>query len=196
MCPESISAYLKNEEIERCLFGINGCPIPVIVECENGKEFPVSKAYRVGGRAAAIKILISGEGKTNDLLNKIEELENEIENYEKEENGLKAVLAKWEDAFGNDPDSFATIWDEIEIAIQKFAKVANFIHGTNDGINIDILCAKYEDLLNEREESSKIIESLKIDNRSLCSTIETQDKTIAQLEKLLKDQKQLDKPAK
>ena len=94
MDSESISAYIRNEEIERCLFGINGCPIPVLVETLDGEEFSIIKAYRITGRTACIKILINGNGTTNSLLNEIESLKDSIENYESEIQDLKDSKSK------------------------------------------------------------------------------------------------------
>lgn len=167
---------------------INHSPIQVIIECENGEEFSIQKAYFVGGRAAAVKILIEGDGKTNALQDKIDELKEENEKFEKENKELEKTLHKWETAFGSDPDSFVTLWDEVEAAIQNFAKVANFRLGSNDGTNIDILCGKYEDLQTDLNSADETIGELKLENISLTREIQNLKNQLAILEKEAKVQ--------
>lgn len=165
---------------------INHSPIPVIIEFASGEEFPIQKAYYLGGRTAAIKILVDFEAEENNLRDKIEELEEENEKFDKENKELEKTLYKWENAFGDDVDSFVTLWDEVETAISGFARVAKFKLGSNDGNNIAMLCEKYEDLLNEREESNEIIGELKLENISLTREIQNLKNQLASLEEQAK----------
>lgn len=193
MSPESISAYMRNEAIDNCLFGINKCPIPVVAEFTSGQEFPIEKAYYVEGRAAAIKILVDCEGEENSLREKIKELEGEIENYQSEikdakddKDDAQEELEKWTDNFGDDPDTTKTLWDNIEEEIREFAHTAeiNLVH--NDAKNISNLREEYEkkvQLLSEADEvigelklenlaAKREIANLKVDNRALADTLE------------------------
>lgn len=190
MCPESISAYIKNEEIERCLFGINGCPIPVIVEYPDGQEFPIIKAYRITGRTAAIKILVDCEGGQQAQEDKVNDLEDSIKNYESEIQDLKDAksdveeeLEKWTDNFGHDPETTKTLWDEIEEAVRLFGQIAEINLVANDATNISKLQDEYEDKVELLSEADEIIAELKeevaklkVDNRALAWTIEELEK--------------------
>lgn len=173
-------------------FGINGCPIPVLVETLDGEEFSVIKAYRITGRTACIKILINGEGPTNRLLDEIESLEEQIESYEsdiqdvKDDKGeIKEELEKWTDNFGHDPEMTKTLWGEIEEAIRFFGGIAEINLVANDATNISKLQEKYEDnakLLSEADEIiaelKEEVAKLKVDNRALAWTIEQQERKV------------------
>jgi DNA repair ATPase RecN len=66
----------------------------LIVECSNGEEFPIEKVYSVSGRASAIKILVGDEGKTNKLLDKIDDLEHDLKVSEEEKETAEFNLEK------------------------------------------------------------------------------------------------------
>lgn len=196
MSPESISRYLRDEKIDNCLFGINECPIPVLVEFPNGEECPIIKAYRITGRTAAIKILVDCEGEQQAQEDKVNDLEDSIKNYESEIQDLEDAksyveeeLKKWTDNFGDDPETTETLWDEIEEAIRFFGEIAEINLVANDATNISKLQDEYEDKVKLLSEADEIIAELKVDNRALRSTIAEQDKRIVELEKLLEDQK-------
>lgn len=181
MSPESISRYLRDEKIDNCLFGINGCPIPVLVEYPDGQEFPIIKAYRITGRTAAIKILVDCEGEQQAQEDKVNNLEDSIKNYESEIQDLKDAksdieeeLEDWTDNFGHDPETTKTLWDKIEEAIRFFGQIAEINLVANDATNISKLQEEYEDKVKLLSEANQ---------------------TIAELKKLLEDQKQLDKPS-
>jgi septal ring factor EnvC (AmiA/AmiB activator) len=181
MCPESISEYIKNEKIERCLFGINGCPIPVLVEHPDGQEFPIVKAYRITGRTAAIKILVDCEGeqkaqedKVSNLKDSIKNLESEIQDLKDAKSDTEEELEKWTDAFGDDPETTKTLWNEIEEAVRFFSQIAEINLVANDARNISKLQKEYEDkaqLLSEADEIvaelREEVAELKVDNKSL-----------------------------
>ena len=186
MSPESITAYIKNEEIERCLFGVNNCPIPVLVEYPDGQEFPIIKAYRITGRTACIKILVNCEGEIIPLREKIEELEEQIKNHESEiqdakdeKDDAQEDLEEWTDAFGDDPETAKTLWDEIEEAVRHFGLIAEINLVANDATNICRLQDKYEDKVKLLLEADEIIAelkeeiaALKVDNKGLAWNIQ------------------------
>lgn len=72
-------------------------PHGIVVECSNGEEFPVEKIYKVSGRASAIKILIGGDGTTNKLLDKIDNLEHDLKVSEEEKETAESNLEKAEE---------------------------------------------------------------------------------------------------
>lgn len=190
MSPESISSYIREEAIDNCLFGINECPIPVIVEFASGQELEIEKAYRVGGRAAAIKLLIDCETEESDLRKKIEELEGEIENYQSEiqdakddKDDAEEELEKWTDNFGDDPDATKTLWDNIEESVRNFAQIAGFSLLSDDSKNIDNLCEKYQDLQIELKEADQIIGELKLENLAAQREIQNLKNKFAIIEK-------------
>lgn len=190
MSPESISAYIKNEEIEKCLFGINNCPIPVLVEYPDGQEFQIIKAYRITGRTAAIKILVNCEGEIIPLREKIEELEKQIKNHKSEiqdakdeKDDTQEELEKWTDAFGDDPETAKALWDEIEEAVKSFGQIAEINLVANDATNICKLQDEFEakvQLLSEADEIiaelKEEVAKLKVDNRAMAWNIEQLEK--------------------
>jgi DNA repair exonuclease SbcCD ATPase subunit len=190
LSPESISSYIREEAINNCLFGINECPIPVIVEFTSGQEFGIEKAYRVGGRAAAIKLLINCEAEENSLRGKIEELEREIENYESEiqdarneKDDAEEELEKWTDNFSDDLDTTKALWDNIEESVRNFAQIAGFSLLSDDSKNIDNLCEKYQDLETELKEADQIIGELKLENLAAQREIQNLKNKLAAIEK-------------
>ncbi len=162
---------------------ISNSAVQIIVEFSSGQEFEIEKAYFVNGRQPRIKLLIDCEGEENSLREKIEELEGEIENYEEENKELEKTLSKWENTFGDDPDSFEVVWLDIETAIKNFAEVAEIRLGHNDGNNINALCEKYENLLNEIKESDEVIGELKLENLATQREINNLKNKLAIIEK-------------
>ncbi len=71
-------------------------PHGIVVECSNGEEFPVEKIYKVTGRGGSIKILTGGDGTTNKLLDKIDDLEDSLRLFEEENKNLKEDLEEWQ----------------------------------------------------------------------------------------------------
>lgn len=147
---------------------INNSPIRIVVETLDGEEFPLSKAYFVGGRAAEVKILIGGQstiakayGEIEYLKDTITSLESDIEDLR----GYKNELEKWEDEFPHDtPDALKSKWDAIEEAVAQFADVADMILVNNDADNIDRLQKSFELRIAELKDADEIIGELKQEN--------------------------------
>jgi chromosome segregation ATPase len=172
--------------INNVLDGINNCPIPVLVEHPDGQEFPIVKAYRITGRTAAIKILVDRESETIHLREKIEELEEQIKNHaseiqdaKDEKDDAQEELKNWTDAFGDDPETTKTLWNEIEEAVKSFGQIAEINLVANDARNISKLQKEYEykaQLLSEADEIvaelREEVAELKVENRALAWDIE------------------------
>lgn len=182
MSPESISAYMMHEAIDNCLFGINGCPIPVIVEFASGEEIPIEKAYFVGGRAKAIKILVGHNLESEEDISKIEALNDQISSLESENEDLKDCkekLDEWETIYNGAPEDFKTIWDAIEESIYQFADTAGIRLQSNDSKNIAALQKIYESTVDDLKTADEIIGELKLENLAAQRKIEELEEEIA-----------------
>lgn len=170
MSPESMISYLKEETINNCLFGINECPIPVIVEFSSGEELPIEKAYYVGGRASAIKILI------NDY--ELQNLREGLENVQTERDEAQEEVGRLEKEL-NEKEDYEELKDQSETLERVEDAVTLFFSETgtkplyhDDASNIDYLREKYIDQRNQIEELEEEIACLRVDNRALADTLE------------------------
>lgn len=149
----------------------------LIVECSDGEEFPVEKVYSVSGRAAAVKILIGGEGITNKLLIKIDELKEELENYQEELKSAERALDSAEEDLRDAKEKHEEYLQKIDSALE-FAEFKLGIKTSSrhcyDRINeiAEILDEKIRELENEKTFLEDEISGLKVDNRALAWQIE------------------------
>lgn len=121
----------------------------LIVECSNGEEFSIEKVYSVSGRASAIKILVGGEGKTNKLLDKIDDLEHDLKVSEEEKETAESNLEKAEE---NHEEYLQKIDSAIESAEFNLGIDTSSRH-SYDRINelVRKIYQKFESLEEERE---------------------------------------------
>lgn len=194
------------ESIQACVDSIENCPIPVIVEFANGDEAKIQKVYHVGGRASCIKILIEelpeNQGdliELSDLKSEVEQLKEENEDLEGENEDLEDELEKWTNAFGDNPESTKTLWDEIEEAVREFGQIAEINLVSNDATNIHKLQSEFEDKTQLLSDADEIIAELKdelsalrVDNNSLACNIR---ELMAENEKLKSQLKEINSAA-
>ncbi len=159
----------------------------LVVECSNGEEFPVEKVYSVLGRAAAIKILVGGDGKTNKLLDKIDDLEDSLRLFEEENKTLKEDLEEWQ-KIASTPSQISAKINELDDEcnnVQTSIENMEFKLGlqtkcrhTFDRIDelAEILETKIQELENEKNFLEDEIAGLKVDNRALAWQIEELEK--------------------
>lgn len=98
----------------------------LIVECLNGEEFPVEKVYSVSGRASAIKILVGGDGKTNKLLDKIDDLEHDLKVSEEEKESAESELEKVEKELYEIEEKHQKELDKIENYLENAEQFLGF----------------------------------------------------------------------
>ena len=84
----------------------------LIVECSDGEEFTVEKVYSVSGRASAIKILIGGEVK-------IDELKEELENYQEELKSAERALDSAEEDLRDAEEKHEEYLQKIDSALES-----------------------------------------------------------------------------
>ncbi len=162
-------------------------PRGIIVECSNGEEFPVEKIYKVTGRGESIKILIGGEGKINRLLDKIEDLESDIDGFEKENKDLREELKEWQQIGPSRSEISCQIDDledecnSVQTAIENMEEVlelSTVSRATYD--RIDELAEKIKSEFNyldeEREKLEERIRELEVDNQALAWQIKELEK--------------------
>ncbi|MBV6512123.1 MAG: hypothetical protein FMNOHCHN_01613 [Ignavibacteriaceae bacterium] len=149
----------------------------LIVECSNGEEFPVEKIYHVSGQASAVKILIGGEGITNKLLVKIDELKEELENYQEELKSAERALDSTEEDLRDAKEKHEEYLQKIDSALEsaefKLGIKTSSRHSFDRIDEIaEILDEKIRELENEKDLLGEEISGLKVDNRALAWQIE------------------------
>jgi len=156
---------------------INKSGLPVIIEYPDGEEFPIEKAYFVGGRAAAIKILVDHNLEKEEDIDKIEELNDQIASLESDKEDLedcKEKLDEWESAFsGCGPDDWKSNWNAIEESVSQFADVAGLRLVSSDSKNIAALQKIYESTVDDLKTADEIIGELKLENLAAKREIES-----------------------
>lgn len=169
MSPESISKYFRNEKIELLLKYFEKCPIPIVVESDDGEEIPIQKIYHVEGRAECVKLLIHNSAK-DKLTKELEGYKAELKEATDEKDDAESELEKAEKELNEIEEKHEKELERIQSALDTAQEKLGF--GTAQRKIED----QIDDLFEKAAESIELltaeIDRLTVDNTALAWNIE------------------------